>query len=126
MKLCFRETQNHPILGLKKERNEIYSICFTKSVSLIKAIFSDGSIFAAAAKGNVNEELFKEFLKELKHFIELDLDDNLWNWLVLIDNAPTHHSFSVKKCIEKSKIKFHIYSSIFSGVSTSREIFFIA
>ena len=46
-------------------------------MSLITAIISDWSIFAAAAKGNVNGELFKEFLKELKNFIELDLDVDL-------------------------------------------------
>ena len=85
-----------------KEWN-INNICFTKSVSLITAIISDGSIFAAAAKGNVNGELFKEFLKELKNFIELDLAADLWNWLVLIDNVPTYHSISVKKYVEKEK-----------------------
>ena len=40
-------------------------------------MISDGSIFAAAAKVNVNGEQFKEFLNEVKNFIELDFDGDL-------------------------------------------------
>ena len=90
-------------MALKGKKWNINKICFIKSVFLITAIISDSTIFDTVIKGNVNGKLFKKFLKELKNFIELDFDGDLWNWLVLIDNTPIHHSLSVKKYIEKKK-----------------------
>ena len=61
-KTLFLRNKKSSYSCLKKGKEwNINNICFTKSESLITAINSDESIFAAAAKGNVYGELFKEF-----------------------------------------------------------------
>ena len=78
--------------------------------------FLEESIYAAAAKGNINGELFTEF-------IELNLDDDLSNWLVLNWQIPSNHSLFVKKYIEKVRKISRLFQHILRSEHQSRNTF---
>ena len=89
---------------LKGEECTINNIWYSNSCSLITAITSTGSIYASTYSGSVDGSTFVEFLKGLKSFIQSTAFWNTSDYLILIDNAPTHHSKTVKTFVEQEKM----------------------
>ena len=84
----------------------VMSVRFSNSVSVIAVITSAGTVFAAASNGTVTGNLFKEFLKKLKDFIQLDMGIKLEEWLILFDNSSTHQSTIVRNYAVSEGLNF--------------------
>ena len=93
----------HSWLAKGKECS-VSNIWIVNSTSLITAITPTGSVFAAVTRGSVTANTFEEFLKNLDNFTSSDWGWSLQDWLILMDNAATHRSKTVKGYVEEQKL----------------------
>ena len=78
----------------------ISNIWWSNSISLLTAILSTGTEYAASSSTSVKGKTFANFLKGLKNFIQKEIKTDVIKLLFILDNAPTHHSKIVKSFIE--------------------------
>ena len=74
---------------------------FSGSVSLISCITSIGWSFNATVAGTINHKLFIEYLTYLMNFLTNKNAAKRNNILIILDNASSHKTGSVKEFIEK-------------------------
>ena len=96
-----KSTHSWLLKGIEWSVNNIW---YTNSWSLITAITSTGSVYGAIYSNSVDAKIFVKFLKELKCFIQNKAKKDMRDCLILLDNAPTHHSKIVKDFIKNEKL----------------------
>ena len=72
------------------------NIWCSNTFTFITAIWLTDTVYASNLFKNVKGENFVNFLNGLKMFIEERLKFRIWEWLIIMDNAPTHHSKLLK------------------------------
>ena len=81
----------------KGRSSYVKNICFKGSRSWIGAITSRGDIFFWWLESTNKSPNFVSFLKELKIWIQLDLNIKMTNAILILDNCPVH---KCKKSLE--------------------------
>ena len=89
----------------KRKEWIINNISYSNSWSLITSIASTESAYAFRYSCSFTEEIFADFLKALKSFIQDEMKSNPNDWLILMDNASIHRSKIVKDTIHQEKLK---------------------
>ena len=115
------------LLLVRKKRKEciVRNVWFSNSVFVIASITSAGTVFTASLNGTVTGNLFKEFLKKLKDFIQLDIGIKLEEWLILLDNASTHQSTIVRNYAVSRGLNFAFIPEYSSEWAPIKKCFFI-
>ena len=67
-------------------------------------ISSTDFVYALGSTESVNGWIFAKFLNGLRDFIEEKIQIEIREWLIIIDNARTHHSKLVTDYINRQKL----------------------
>ena len=101
-----KETKNNYTWTLKGVPASAKNIKFSKSINLITAIWSSGSLYTAVTKGTTDSHSFKCYLERLINDVKVTEDiDPSEIWLIL-DNAPIHQANIILEYIESSKLRW--------------------
>ena len=82
----------------------VNNIGCSNSFFLISAILSTGFVNALGSTESVNGWIFTKFLNGLRGFIEEKIQIDIREWLIILDNASTHHSKLVTDYINRQKL----------------------
>ena len=102
--LFSRAMRNINSWSVKVKEWTLNNIWCSNSFTLITAILSKITVYASISSNTVKGSTFAKILKELKVFIEERLKVNTKEWLIIIKNAPTHHSKIVSDIIHEKKL----------------------
>ena len=100
----FESHENYPLMASERRRIHhqqyfIFKFLFINNSNYIYWISLCFNLFQFSRGSS-----FVEFLKGLKSFIQSTACWNTSDYLILIDNAPTHHSKTVKTLVEQEKM----------------------
>ena len=87
-----RSTSNKYYWSKKGIEAEMKSTIFTKSISIITAIFLTGKYFIYPNIEAINSDKYVEFLKDLNEFCKNKLEFKGRNTTILLGNASTHRA----------------------------------
>ena len=80
-------------------------------MSLISAISTEGWMFSVSVDGTVNSNLFIEFMEKLDEFINTKQKSAIKDNIILLDNAPIHHSSSTTNYLKWEELMVHFIPS---------------
>ena len=96
-------SQGIPRINTLGSRRDVHpylcNIKYSNSLSLISAASTDGWVFSGLSYAKVDSEIFRSYLNGLMEYI---LRRNKWapsKVLLILDNAPIHHSNKTKEAL---------------------------
>ena len=81
----------------KGKEQIVKNICFRNSWSLVTAITSTGSVFAAKRVGTITSIMILDYLRELVRFIKESEKVETRHYLIILDNASVHRAEIVRE-----------------------------
>ena len=105
---CFNKNTKMGYTWLNKENNWwLANIKFQNSISLISAICTNGFAFSVVIHGTVDGAVFVKFLDKLSKEIKLQTSQDLFKFIILMNNWAIHISKFTKYFLEDVEAKVH-------------------
>ena len=99
--------------------SDILNTCFKDSKSIIIAITSMWPKLAWPLVSANNDNIFADFITKLLIWIKLDLESNLFDWVIILDNFRIHKTKGCQDIFEKSRAKLAFIRTLFRWIRLS-------